>query len=221
MTTHVAARLAGEIHSSPLEILGRTPNASGDAGRDARQAFGVVQQGLVHVGGNVPGGDGVDGDAAGGPLVGETLCQLADGALGGGVGGHGEPALEGEQGGEVDDAAAAAGDGGRVEAEHVGASVAAEGEDGVEVDLDHVVEVLVGELFAGVPSLDAGAVDEDADLVAVGEDLGDKPADRHRRGEVGRVDEGLAAELLDGFLCGGGSGVSLEAKQLVFIARQR
>lgn len=43
--------------------------------------------------------------------------------------------------------------------------------------LTDIVEVLVGELLAGVSSLDTGAVDEDANLVAVGEDLGDESAD--------------------------------------------
>lgn len=42
--------------------------------------------------------------------------------------------------------------------------------------LTDIVEVLVGELLAGVSSLDAGAVDENANLVAVGEDLGNESA---------------------------------------------
>lgn len=43
--------------------------------------------------------------------------------------------------------------------------------------LTDIIEVLVGELLAGVSSLDAGAVDENTNLVAVGEDLGDESAD--------------------------------------------
>lgn len=52
------------------------------------------------------------------------------------------------------------------------ADVAAQGKDRVEVDLYDLGKVIVGEFLAGVPALDAGAGDEDADLVAVGEDLG-------------------------------------------------
>jgi hypothetical protein len=55
--------------------------------------------------------------------------------------------------------------------------VAAEGEDGVEVDLDYLIEVGVGERLAWVSALDAGAVDQDADLVAVCEDFGDEGGD--------------------------------------------
>lgn len=55
--------------------------------------------------------------------------------------------------------------------------VAAERKGCVEVDLDDFVEVGVGESFGGVAALDAGAVDEDADLVAVGEDARDEGGD--------------------------------------------
>lgn len=76
--------------------------------------------------------------------------------------------------------------------------------------LTDIVEVLVGELLAGVSSLDAGAVDENANLVAIGEDLGNESADGRGRGEVGGVDRGLAAELLNGLLGVGSGGVSLK-----------
>lgn len=77
--------------------------------------------------------------------------------------------------------------------------VAAEGEDCVEVDLDHLVEVRVGELLAGVAPLDACAVDEDAYLVAVCEDSGDELGDVLGRRQVCGVDLGLATQGLDGF----------------------
>jgi hypothetical protein len=44
------------------------------------------------------------------PFVAERFGQLSDGAFGGGVGGDGEAALEGEEGAEVDDFAATEGD---------------------------------------------------------------------------------------------------------------
>lgn len=136
VAAHVATGLARQIHRRTLEVLRGTPVSGRNARGDASQALRVRQQSLVHVCGDVAGGDGVDRDALGRPLVGEALCDLAHGALGRGVGRDGEAALEGEQRGKVDDAAAAAGNGGGLELEHVGADVAAEGEDGVEVYLD-------------------------------------------------------------------------------------
>lgn len=68
------------------------------------------------------------------------------------------------------------------------ADFAAEGEDGGEVDLEHLVPVAVGELMARVSSLDAGTVDEDVDPVAVAEDGGDEGGDGGLRGEVSGVD---------------------------------
>lgn len=55
--------------------------------------------------------------------------------------------------------------------------IAAQGEGRVEVDLDDFVEVAVRESFRRVAALDAGAVDEDTDLVAVGEDARDEGGD--------------------------------------------
>lgn len=136
MAADVCAGSTGQVHGRTFKVLGRAPAAGGDAGADAGEALRVAEQGRVHLRLNIAGRDGVDGDALAGPLVGEALGDLADGALGGGVGGDGETALEGEEGGKVDDAAAAARHGGGLETEHVGADVAAERKDGIEVDLD-------------------------------------------------------------------------------------
>lgn len=53
-----------------------------------------------------------------------------------------------------------------------------------------------------MPALDAGAIDEDADLVPVGEDAGDEACDVGGRGEVGSVDVRVAVEGFDGSLGG-------------------
>lgn len=50
-------------------------------------------------------------------------------------------------------------------------------------------------------ALDAGTVDEDADLVAVAEDLGRQRRDLLLDSHVGRVDPRLAADLFYRFLC--------------------
>ena len=202
MSAHVATGPAGQVHGRPLEVLGCSPPPGRDPRRDARQPVLVLEQGLVHVRVDVPRRNGVDRDAPIGPLVRHALCQLPNGALASRVGGHVEPTLEGEQRGKVDDAAPAAGDGAGLELEHVGADVAAQGEDGVEVDLHDLGEDIVGKGLAGVAALDAGAGDEDADLVAVGEDLGHEGGHLLWGGELCRVDPRPPAQLLDGFLGG-------------------
>lgn len=57
------------------------------------------------------------------------------------------------------------------------ADFATEGENCAEVDLEHFVPVVVGELVRGVTALDTTAVQENVDIVAVFEDLRDKRAD--------------------------------------------
>jgi hypothetical protein len=79
----------------------------------------------------------------------------------------------------------------------VGADIPAQREDGGEVDLDDLVEVGVGEGFAGVTALDAGAVDEYSDLMVVGEDAGDEGGYVSGRGQVGGIDLRLAVQGLD------------------------
>jgi len=76
----------------------------------------------------------------------------------------------------------------------VRADVAAESEDGVEVDLENGVPVRGGELVGGVPALDAGAVEEDVDTVAGVEDGGDEDGDGGGGGEVCGIDGGFAAK---------------------------
>ena len=65
----------------------------------------------------------------------------------------------------------------RLASKHVRADFAAKGEDCAEIDLEHFVPVVVGELVRGVTALDTTAVQEDVDIVAVFENLWDKCAD--------------------------------------------
>jgi hypothetical protein len=87
--------------------------------------------------------------------------------------------------------------------------IATECEDRVEVHLDDLVEVRVGELVGRVTTLDAGTGDEDGDLVAIGEDVGDNLCNGGLVCEVGCVDPDFTAELLDGFFRGCGFEVTL------------
>lgn len=132
------------------------------------------------------------------PLVAQRLCQLAHTALARRVRGDRDAALEREEGGDVDDGAPAVE--GEVSGlgEHVGADIAAESEDGGEVDLEDGGPVVVGELVGGMALLDAAAVEEDVDSVAVCEDGGHERGDGRGGGEVGGVDCGGTAEGFDG-----------------------
>lgn len=186
-----------EVHDAALEVVGQAPPAGGDALADALEPLRVVEQRRVHVSRDVPGGDGVDRDAPAAPAVGERLCQLAHSAFARSVRGDVESALEREQAGKVYDAALAARDGARLEREHVRADVAAQGEDGAQVDLHDGGEVGVREDLARVPDLDARTVDEDPDLVAVSEDFWDQARHVGRRRQVCGVDVRLAVEGLD------------------------
>jgi len=57
------------------------------------------------------------------------------------------------------------------------ADFSAESEYCAEVDLEHFVPVVVGELVRRVTALDTTAVQENMDIVAVFEDLWDKSVD--------------------------------------------
>lgn len=194
MPTYIATRFTCKIHTRPLEVLWRPPPLRRYPRRDARQPLRVVEQTLIHIRSNVSRRDSIHGDALCRPAIGQRLCQLSHSPLGRRIRGHVEPALEGQQRGKVDDGPAPPRHRRRLEREHVGADVAAQGEDAVDVDLHDLVEVAVGKRLAGVPPLDAGAVDEDADGVAVGEDRGGEAGDLGLGGKVGGVDGGLAAE---------------------------
>ena len=73
----------------------------------------------------------------------------------------------------------------------------------------YLVEIAVWKLFAGMTALDTGACDEDANLVAVGENLGRQGRDLLGVGHVGGVDPCFAAELFDGFFCFGAARIAL------------
>ncbi|KAK4682986.1 hypothetical protein QC764_0024790 [Podospora pseudoanserina] len=51
-------------------------------------------------------------------------------------------------------------DGRGLKRQHVSTNIPTEGKDAVEVDLNDFVKVLIWELLAGVPPLDAGAIDQ-------------------------------------------------------------
>lgn len=134
LTAYVSAASACQENGSALEVLRRTPFSSRDALKDARIPRLVPHQSLVHVCRNVAGGNSVDVDAVGGPLVGKGLGKLSNTALGRRVGGNVETTLEGDKRGNVNDGATAASSV-RCSCQEVGTKVSVECPHGCEIDL--------------------------------------------------------------------------------------
>ena len=82
------------------------------------------------------------------------------------------------------------------------AYVSAQHEDGSEVYLEDSFPVVVWELVGRMASLDAAAVNQDVDSMAVFEDGGDEGGDGGVGGEVCSVDCCFAAEGFDGLFGG-------------------
>src|ERR671916_1094272 len=101
-------RRGSEQHDGPLEVLGLPVAAGGDAGEEGRAAFLVLADRARKLRGVVARGYGVDVYAQRRPLVGEGAREVRDAGLGGGVGGDGDAALVGEDGGGAYDLAPAA-----------------------------------------------------------------------------------------------------------------
>lgn len=119
MPTNIPTALPRQKHNRPLEILRNPPSPRRDPLVNPPLPSLIPQQRLIHLRLDVPRRNRIHRDALGRPLVGERLCELGDGALGGGVGGDGEASLEGEERGEVDDRAATGGEGVRGQGEDV------------------------------------------------------------------------------------------------------
>lgn len=68
--------------------------------------------------------------------------------------------------------------------------------------LTYLVKIGVWKLLTGMSPLDAGTIDQDADLVAVCEDLGHQLCYLVGRAEICRVDGGFPAQGLDSLECG-------------------
>src|SRR5215213_2600911 len=149
----VVARRRGEEDGRAREVLRLAPAGGRDAFEYLSVARLVPLQRRRVVGAHVAGRDGVDVDAPGRPLVGERLRELRHAALRRRVGGDGQSALEGEEGGDVDDLAAPALD-------HVAPGQLREAEDGREVDLDDGRPVLLRVIYGRRAPDGARVVDE-------------------------------------------------------------
>ena len=150
----------------------------------------------------------------------DDRAAAAGGAAGGlreHVGADG--AAQGEDGGEVDLEDLARGGGDALVGERGRAGAGFWGRDfgggGFCGGALHFVPVRVWELVGRVTALDAGAVDEDVDAVAGGEDGGEEGGDGGGGGQVGGEDGGVAGEGDDSGVGGGLGGVALGVVMLV------
>src|SRR5688572_899302 len=169
VSAHVATSLARKVDSGAFEIITLSPPSSRNPGADGLLPLLIRKQRLIHVRSNVARSNTVDSDTLARPLIRKSLGHLRDGTLGGSIGRNKHAALEREQRSEVDDAPTTTRSLRNRQFEHMRTDIATECEDRVEVHLDDLVEVRVGELVGRVTTLDAGTGDEDGDLVAIGE----------------------------------------------------
>ena len=167
MPSHIRTAPAREIHHSALEILRLPPPPSRYPLTDTRKPIRIIKQRGVHLRRDIPRRDSIGRDTAGAPTIREALGELAHGALARRVGGDVEPALERQQGREVDHAAAAARRRRRLQPQHVRPHVPAQRERRVQVHLHDGVEVGRRERLGRVPDLDPRAVHQHPDRVPV------------------------------------------------------
>ena len=158
----VAGGVGGEKEDGGGYVGVGTVAGEGDLGENGG-LLGFVEF-VSHGGLDETGGDGVDGDAAGGELACQGLGEADEAGFGGGVVGLAGGADFADNGGDVDDATGAGFHHGRDDS-------LGEQEGAGEVGAEDVIEV--GELHAEGESVfgDAGVVDEDVDGAEVGEDL--------------------------------------------------
>ena len=151
------------------------------AGFVGLQGFGVG-------GGEVAGGDGVDLNVLGGPLVGEGFGELGYSAFGGGVSGDSDAALEAEERGDVNDLAWC------LASNEISGDELGELEDAGEVDLQDLLPGFEGGVDGGVAVDGAGVVDEDVDAAEVGFDGGEERFRAGGGGEIGLEGGGGATD---------------------------
>src|SRR3990170_5777824 len=130
LAADVAGGVGGEPDGQGSHLLFPAGASHGDeADQPAGLGVGAAQAGRVlHPG----GGDAVDGDIVGSPLLGQGPRQVDDAPLGGAIGGAVSKAPLAQPRSDGDDAAARGAGGAPVLPQHLAAGGAAGGEDGAE-----------------------------------------------------------------------------------------
>ena len=175
--THQQVKPPSTSRSTPVQKLAASlsrntagPTSSSTLRHPAERGVGLELADLVgdlgagvHRRGGVAGADGVDPDAAVGPLHGQAARQVDDGGLGRVVVGLQQPAVDDRAGhrGDVDDRAATA-------RQHRPRLGLAGQEDAGVVDVDHPLPLRQRHLLGGGGVGDAGAVDGEAERPELG-----------------------------------------------------
>lgn len=176
LSTNIATRPARQKHNTALEIVRAAPASRRNSRQNALSPLLIIDERSVHLRRNVTRRNSIDSNTLRRPLIAQRLGQLRNTALARCVRRNRQTTLETQERCNVDNGTSAA-VGVWLTSKHVRADFAAEGEDCAEVDLEHFVPVVVGELVRGVAALDTAAVQENVDVVAVFEDLRDEGVD--------------------------------------------
>jgi hypothetical protein len=171
LTTNIRTRRTRQKNYHALEIPRIPPPTGRYPSQNTLRTLLILQQRLIHIRRYIPRRNRINTNSLTRPLITQRLSQLPYPTLGRRIRRHRDAALERQQRRDIDDSAATAQGQRRRRREHVRADVPAQREDGRQVHLQHGVPVGVGEDVRRVPPLDAAAVEQDVDAVAVGEDL--------------------------------------------------
>lgn len=156
-STNIAARPARQKHNTALEVIRAAPTSCRNSRQNALSPLLIIDERSVHLRRNVARRNSIDSNALRRPLIAQRLGQLRNTALARCVRRNRQTTLETQERCNIDNGTSAA-VGVWLASKHVRADFAAEGEDCAEVDLEHFVPVVVGELVRGVAALDTTAV---------------------------------------------------------------
>jgi hypothetical protein len=196
----VVAGWGAEKESCTSKVLRLAPAGCGDAFEDLAISGLIGLECLSVGGGEVAGGDGVDLNSFGSPLIGECFGELGYATFAGGVGGDADATLKAEKGGYVDDFSHILAGGGACD--HVAGCELSELEDAGEVNLENLLPVCEGYIFCGGAEDGAGVVDEDIDAAKFFFDLGEEVFGTGGGGEIGAEGCGALADGFGGFSSG-------------------
>ena len=153
--------MAREEESGTGDVLRFSPAASGDAGKERRPYLGIVDGRSGQIGIDVSGGDAVDLDPLGRPLVGQSPNHSRYPGLGHGVGRHAAATEERPQGGREDDLA-------RTLVQHRRRETAGKKERCGQVELDQSIPVVHRVVHRRCAQRVSCVVDQDIDSLVIG-----------------------------------------------------
>src|SRR3954468_2166615 len=180
MAREVRVRRVGEELDGPGDVLRFAQPAGRRAPHDLREL--ILVQAVAHLGAEVTGGHPVDGDPARTELAGHRPGEAVERRLGRAV--HGQPAVtrKPDDGRDVDDAPAAAG-------EHPAAHLPGHVNRALEVEVDDRVDVVVGDDPEDAVAGHAGVVHQDVHPPPLLDHGGHERLRVRRSGEVGRREQ--------------------------------